>query len=696
MHPDDVDEVWETFTDLVAEPDATVAVECRFKTANDDWRWLEVRGKNRLEHDAIQGIVTNNRDITEQKERERRYNAVFNNTYQFTGLMEPDGTLIEANDAALEFAGLDREDVIGQKIWEAYWFQHSEETRERAQRAVERAAQGEFVRHELPVQGADREAIIDFSLRPVTNEQDNVTLLVPEGRDITERKERENRLRDLNERTSQLVAADTRQEISELGVQSASELLGLDANAIHLYDADQAGLIPVAGTDALADLIGDLPTFSEGDSIAWRVYEEGKALALDDVHDDPDIYNPESSIRSELYLPLDDHGVLIAGSPKAEAFDQQDVIFGEILADAIAAALEQVEQTAELRAREQELEQTNNLLSKLFETLPVGVTVLDTEGRVTRANRRAEEVLGLTESEITERTYEDPRWQIVDEDGDPVPDDDLPFARVKETGDPVFDYEHGITKPDGSECWLSINATPLTKDPGEREQVVATISDITEQRNQDQALRQQNKRLEEFADVVSHDLRNPLNVVEGRLELAQEECDSQHLNDIVAPVERMHDLIDDLLTLARDGETVGDPELFDLVTLTENCWRNVATADATLTTELERMIHADKTRLMQLFENLMRNAVEHGGADVTVTIGELEDGFYVEDDGRGIPKNERDDVFEAGYSTAEGGNGFGLSIVNQVAQAHGWDVRVTDGSDGGARFEITGVEFTAE
>lgn len=155
----------------------------------------------------------------------------------------------------------------------------------------------------------------------------------------------------------------------------------------------------------------------------------------------------------------------------------------------------------------------------------------------------------------------------------------------------------------------------------------------------------------------------------------------------------MEALIDDLLTLARQGEAVSETELVDLATLADGCWENVATADATLVTDIDRRIHADRSRLRQLLENLMRNAIDHGGDDVTVTVGALADGFSVEDDGPGIPADERAQVFEMGYSTAEDGTGFGLSIVEEVADAHGWDVRVTDGAAGGARFEITGVSF---
>ncbi|MXR40434.1 hypothetical protein GRX01_03570 [Halobaculum sp. WSA2] len=222
------------------------------------------------------------------------------------------------------------------------------------------------------------------------------------------------------------------------------------------------------------------------------------------------------------------------------------------------------------------------------------------------------------------------------------------------------------------------------------------VSYELEHRQATSELERQNEQLEEFASVVSHDLLNPLQVAEGRLELAREEHDSEHLDAVARAHERIDALIDDLLTLAREGKQVNELEPVDMGILTENCWQNVATTDGTLMADVERTFQADRSRLQQLLENLMHNAVEHGGGDVTITVGELDGGFYVEDDGPGIPDDKRDDIFEAGYSTAEDGTGFGLSIVKQVAEAHDWHVRVTDGSDGGARFEITGVESTAE
>ncbi|MGZ0746971.1 sensor histidine kinase [Haloparvum sp. AD34] len=220
------------------------------------------------------------------------------------------------------------------------------------------------------------------------------------------------------------------------------------------------------------------------------------------------------------------------------------------------------------------------------------------------------------------------------------------------------------------------------------------IEHAAEIRERSRKLERQNKRLAEFADVVSHDLRNPLNVLTGHLELARETGDPEHFDRCEAAIERMETLIDDLLTLAREGEAIGEVEPVDLETLVERCLETTDVEDATVEVEGTLQFQADPDRVRQLIENLLRNAVEHAGPDVAVRIGPLPDGsgFYVADDGPGVPEADRDQVFEAGYSTAEEGTGFGLSIVREVARAHGWSVDVTDSDSGGAQFEITGVE----
>ncbi|MFB6302508.1 MAG: ATP-binding protein [Haloferacaceae archaeon] len=301
------------------------------------------------------------------------------------------------------------------------------------------------------------------------------------------------------------------------------------------------------------------------------------------------------------------------------------------------------------------------------------------------------------------------------------------------SGPPLL-TEHGVTSgisvvvgttddPWGVLGTYTTDHRAFTEDDVNFVQSVANVlANAIENREREAELQRQNERLEEFASVVSHDLRSPLNVAQGRTELAREEVDSEHLDDVAAALDRSLALIDDLLTLAREGRRASEVEPVDLATVIGQCWQNIATADATLVAETDRTILADPSQLRQLLANLLRNAVEHGstssrtrsddavehgstgnrtesgdavehgGEKPTVTVGNLEDGFYVADDGPGIPEDKRDRVFDAGYSTADDGTGFGLNIVREIAEAHGWTVTATEGEAGGARFEITGVE----
>ncbi|MDG5817691.1 PAS domain S-box protein [Natronococcus sp. A-GB7] len=264
--------------------------------------------------------------------------------------------------------------------------------------------------------------------------------------------------------------------------------------------------------------------------------------------------------------------------------------------------------------------------------------------------------------------------------------------------DPAKDYyRSGFSVPVGDSGVFQAASTDTAafdaQDVEFAELLVSHTANAIERLERERALKQQNDRLEEFASIVSHDLRNPLNVAAGRLELAREACDDDNLEDVARAHARMEALIDDLLALAREGRSVLESEPVDVAATVADCWRHVETAEASLEVETERSIEADPSRFQRLLENLVRNAVEHAGPDVAVTVGDLADGIYVEDDGPGIPAEKRETVFETGYSERRGGTGFGLGIVERICDAHGWDVAVTDGADGGARFELTGLEF---
>lgn len=212
------------------------------------------------------------------------------------------------------------------------------------------------------------------------------------------------------------------------------------------------------------------------------------------------------------------------------------------------------------------------------------------------------------------------------------------------------------------------------------------------QRSRD-ALERQNERLEELATVLSHDLRNPLSVARGNLELARDRGDPQFFEKTMTALERIEELTADLLALARDGQTVEETQPVSLAAVARGSWGTVSTESAELVTASDATIAAEERRLKRIFENLYRNALDHAGPTPTVTVGVTDDGFFVADDGPGVPPGERDAIFESGFTTDETGHGLGLSIVEQLAEAHGWTVRVTDSESGGARFEFAGVRF---
>ncbi len=315
----------------------------------------------------------------------------------------------------------------------------------------------------------------------------------------------------------------------------------------------------------------------------------------------------------------------------------------------------------------------------VLETMDTGVIVTDVDGRIVELNRAARDLFDLSERErvvgkpladvITSSAVAPGPNRLRDEDG---ADDSVTVT----LGDRV----------------VRVTPSTIRTDRGEVGGDVYLCEDVTGQFIQQSELKRKNERLKEFARIVSNDLRNPLDVAQGRLELAREAVANDHLDHVARAQGRMEVLIDDLLTLAREGEEVTALEPVELAEAVKACWAQLDAAKATMVVQTNQRIRADGGRLELLLENLLQNAIRHGGEDVTISVGALEDGFYVEDDGPGIPPDGRERVFESGYSTTDGGTGFGLAIVERVADAHGWEVTVTGGDGGGARFEFTGVD----
>jgi signal transduction histidine kinase len=307
-----------------------------------------------------------------------------------------------------------------------------------------------------------------------------------------------------------------------------------------------------------------------------------------------------------------------------------------------------------------------------------------------------------------------------DRPGYPI-DEGTPVTRAYERGEPirhddVRDLEDGYDRGDArAAMYVPIGdygvLSVLDRDVAAFDRadlelassLAANAETILDRLRHERELERQIERLDEFSGVVSHDLLNPLNVARGQLELAMDGHEQAELDVVDDALERMETIVESTLTLAKHGDVVGETEPVALEALARRCWNRVDTTHAQLHAADGIRVRGDRDRLEHVFENLFSNAIEHGTTTraepddpaVTIRVDRLEDepGFYIEDDGHGIPESERDSIFDTGYTNSADGTGFGLAIVRQIVTAHGWRVRVTDGSDGGARFEFTDVEF---
>ena len=328
----------------------------------------------------------------------------------------------------------------------------------------------------------------------------------------------------------------------------------------------------------------------------------------------------------------------------------------------------------------------------LLETVEDGIFFVSVESadkgwefQFERVNQAYEEATGIGTAEVRGQT---PTEIFGDELGAKL---EANYHRCIRGGESIR-YEEELPVETGARYWET-TLTPVFSD-GKPTRIIGFTRNVTDRVKRERQLRSKKEQLDEFASVISHDIRNPLGVAQGRIEMLKEECESDHIPPIDRSLNRIEELVSDTLTLAREGQVVSDPEPIQLVNIVGACWRSVSIAEATIEVEDDITMMGDESRLRHVFENLFRNAIEHGGADITVRVGQFDNtGLYVENSGPPIPEEIRETVFEPGHTSAQGGTGFGLTIVKRIVEAHGWEVAIAEGSDGGVRFEFTGVEI---
>jgi two-component system OmpR family sensor kinase len=276
---------------------------------------------------------------------------------------------------------------------------------------------------------------------------------------------------------------------------------------------------------------------------------------------------------------------------------------------------------------------------------------------------------------------------------------------VENSAESPYPYDHG---PDWSGLYVPISGHGAISiedpEPGEItstdrrlvELLAANAKAVFDRFEQERTAKLQRANLDEITGLLSHDLKNLLNVVTGRVSMAREATgEDEHLPAAQSTLKRIEAVLDDAVTLAREGTRINGWDRVPIADAAREVWTTAGSADATL--DLEDglgSVACDESGLQQLLENLIRNAIDHAGPDATVMLEPLSDGFAIQDDGPGIDPDDRDRIFQTGFTTSDDGTGWGLAIVASIVEAHDWSITVTQGDAGGARFEIRDADVT--
>jgi PAS domain S-box-containing protein len=558
------------------------------------------------------------------------------------------GTIVEANEAAASLVGQPRHELVGMHQSKL----HPDDDRERYRRLFDRhqntdeSVRRRFDEEPIHVETADGDRIpVEISANVV--ELDGRTLLQGHFRDIAERRDRERKLRAILGAIPDIAIVYNESGTYEEVLSGPDDLLIDSPNA--LEGSDIHDVLPTGAADRVVESIRETIETSETQNLEYSLSLDG------DTHH-----------FAARIAPL---------QAEASACDDRACVL--FLARDITAR----------KRREQDLRS----FGQAIEQAGHAIMITEPDGTIDYVNPEFESVTGYSKTEVLGRTpavlnsgehdeecYRDLWGTILDGE--------------------IWEGELINQRKEGERYHVEQTIAPITDETGDIERFVAINTDITERKQYEYQLERERDRLEEFARTVAHDLRNPLSIAVGHVDIARQggENVDASLARALSALERMEAMIEEMLELSKQGETVREPQPVSFERIVDLAWEHVDADTATrrMADELHGWtLPADGSRLRQLLENLLGNAVKHAGPDVTIRLGRLSEreGFFVEDDGPGVEPSARNRIFESGFTSADDGTGFGLAIVKQIVEAHGWAIDVTDAENAtdGGRFEIT-------
>ena len=746
VHPQDRDRV-ESAHKLILQH--KIDLEYRIFHSDGSIRW--VRDRSKVVYDGLGNAIRQDfiiSDVTAQKTaqlalkaKEMSFQAVFNSMFQFIGVLNPAGILLEANQTILAFAGVSAEDVLNRPFWSAKWWTISNATQSRLKEAIARAAQGEFIRYEVDVLGADGVITIDFSLNPVTDEAGEVVQIIFEGRDISTLKQAREALAQTNseleqrvvERTQSLAQfSDRLQQLHRLAttnyetqqnlfndyLATGCQMFGLATGIISRVKDSIYQIVAVNSPLDLNLKVGDETLCT--DTYCAEVDDTQTAISFAGVESiesmaNHPVYcnlNLESFIGTPIMVNGELYGTLnfFNAAPRDAEFSAEETFLVQLMARDLGNEIASAHAQAAIEESEQRFRNT-------FEQAAVGVAHVAPGGEFIQVNQRLCNIVGYENDVLLKKTFQEITYPE-DLDLDLQYFDRLMVGEISS-----YSLEKRYIRRNGAIIWVNITVSLINNSLGQPDYFIAVIEDIGDRKQAELALEQNRHKLEQanqakdnFIAHMSHELRTPLNSIIGFSHILKQ--DDGLTEEQLRSIDLVHQSGQHLLTLINDVLHLSKLNAnklklnncdFNLIHLLHNiiAMFQIRAREKDLdfviqiAADLPQVVNMDETRLRQVLLNLLSNAfkfTDRGSVTLSVTRSRLDKAsqvdkirFQVEDTGRGIAKDDYLAVFtpfeqlDADKDAAEG-TGLGLPICQNILQLMNSELHLGSKVGEGSRF----------